>query len=233
MRLAISLTVRASSVSRARLSGGTVDSPILSCRAGTIETRLALPHRSPYPLIVPWTWRQPASTAASAFATASSPSLWLWMPSGVRSSRRTSAVTSATQWGRLPPLVSHSTTQSAPDWAAADKDNQHPAKLDCAAAALADDGPALAMSVTSAQITQQRLPGRTWRTWRVQDFPKSDTAGVSAAASARRLPSSSTRTPALRVAPKATSFARRSASDRARRKNSASLGFEPGQPPST
>ena len=45
-----------------------------------IETRLALPQRSPMPLSVPWIWRTPASTAASELATACSVSLWAWMP---------------------------------------------------------------------------------------------------------------------------------------------------------
>ena len=45
-----------------------------------IETRLALPQRSPSPLSVPWIWRAPARTAASEFATACSVSLWAWMP---------------------------------------------------------------------------------------------------------------------------------------------------------
>ena len=45
-----------------------------------IETRLALPQRSPRPLSVPWIWRAPARTAANEFATACSVSLWAWMP---------------------------------------------------------------------------------------------------------------------------------------------------------
>ena len=44
-----------------------------------IETRLALPVRSPTPFIVPWTWRAPTSTAASVLATPHSASLWQWM----------------------------------------------------------------------------------------------------------------------------------------------------------
>ena len=45
-----------------------------------IETRLALPQRSPKPLMVPWTWRTPSSTAAMVLATATSLSLCAWMP---------------------------------------------------------------------------------------------------------------------------------------------------------
>jgi hypothetical protein len=44
------------------------------------EQRLALPQRSPYPLTQPCTWVAPASTAASVLATATSESLWVWMP---------------------------------------------------------------------------------------------------------------------------------------------------------
>ena len=50
---------------------------------GMIETRLALPQRSPRPLSVPWIWRAPARTAANEFATACSVSLWAWMPTMV------------------------------------------------------------------------------------------------------------------------------------------------------
>ena len=43
-------------------------------------TRSTLPQRSPMPFIVPCTCVAPARTAASVFATASSQSLWQWMP---------------------------------------------------------------------------------------------------------------------------------------------------------
>src|SRR3970282_2174125 len=55
---------------------------ILTARQGMIEQRFAFPHRSPYPLIVPWTWVAPLSTAAREVATAISESLWVWIPSG-------------------------------------------------------------------------------------------------------------------------------------------------------
>ncbi len=80
-----------------------------------IETRLALPQRSPSPLSVPCTWRAPARTAASELATAFSVSSWQWMP---RWSPGTDFATSptmrSTSSGSVPPLVSHSTTQRAP-----------------------------------------------------------------------------------------------------------------------
>jgi hypothetical protein len=40
-------------------------------------------------------------------------------------------------------------------WDASDRQNQRPARLDCRAAQQADEGPALAMSVTSTQVDQQ------------------------------------------------------------------------------
>ncbi len=84
-----------------------------------IDIRLALPQRSPQPLIVPCTWVQPASTAASALATARSPSLWVWIPSRVGTVALTTPTTAVTKLGRLPPLVSQSVIQSAPAPAAA------------------------------------------------------------------------------------------------------------------
>jgi hypothetical protein len=47
-------------------------------RAITTSSRLALPARSPMPLMVTSTWRAPAWTAASVFAVASPRSLWQW-----------------------------------------------------------------------------------------------------------------------------------------------------------
>ena len=86
-----------------------------------IETRLALPVRSPQPLIVPWTWRAPTSTAASEFATPHSASLWQWIPTRTPSPSAWSAcaVAAATCEGSEEPLVSHSVTVSAPASAAA------------------------------------------------------------------------------------------------------------------
>ena len=85
-----------------------------------IVTRLALPVRSPIPLIVPCTWVAPASTATSVLATAQPASSWVWIPSATSGS---AACTSSTTWctyvGSEPPLVSHSTTRSAPAPAAA------------------------------------------------------------------------------------------------------------------
>ncbi len=71
-------------------------------------------------------------------------------------------------------------------------------------------------------------------TWRTSDLATRQTTGASESSSARTWASSPTFTPALRVAPKATSWALRSFSSpaAARAKNSVSLGIAPGQPPS-
>ena len=51
-----------------------------------IVTRLALPVRSPMPLIVPCTWVAPDSTAVSVLATAQPESSWVWIPSAASGS---------------------------------------------------------------------------------------------------------------------------------------------------
>ena len=76
-----------------------------------IETRLALPVRSPTPFIVPWTWRAAGLDRASALATPHSASLWVWMPTrtlvaerghdGAPSPRR-SARAATSRWCRTP-----------------------------------------------------------------------------------------------------------------------------------
>ena len=86
-----------------------------SFSVGMIETRLALPQRSPRPLSVPWICRAPARTAASEFATACSVSLCAWMPTwSPGTCFVTSATIASTSCGSVPPLVSQSTTQRAP-----------------------------------------------------------------------------------------------------------------------
>src|ERR671930_111379 len=66
--------------------------------------------------MVPCTGVAPACTAARTLATAQSASLCVWMPTATPppSPAITSAVASATWWGSEDPLVSHSTTVSAP-----------------------------------------------------------------------------------------------------------------------
>ncbi len=74
---------------------------------------------------------------------------------------------------------------------------------------------------------------RASATWRTSDFATSVTTGAPESSSARTWASSSTATPAFRVAPNATSWAcSRRSSFFARAKNSVSLGRAPGQPPS-
>src|SRR5215469_14447512 len=51
----------------------------LTFSAITISSSAALPARSPMPLMVHSTWRAPASTPASEFATARPRSLWQWV----------------------------------------------------------------------------------------------------------------------------------------------------------
>ena len=77
-----------------------------------------------------------------------------------------------------------------------------------------------------------RVVSSTRSTCRVDVFPTSVTTGVSASSSARMLPSSSQRMPARRVLPNAAIRAEAGGDSRIRRKNSASLGLEPGHPPS-
>ena len=91
--------------------------PSLSSRFATDVMRLALPVRSPYPLMQPCRCVAPASTAAIEFATAHPVSLWAWMPR--RAPVAMASVTISPTWcGSMPPLVSQSTTTSAPASAA-------------------------------------------------------------------------------------------------------------------
>ena len=69
-------------------------------------------------------------------------------------------------------------------------------------------------------------------TWKSQLFPTSVTTGVPASRRALRLASSAQRMPLRRVLPNAATRAWVSPSSPNREKNSASFGFEPGQPPS-
>ncbi len=76
--------------------------------------------------MVAWTWRIPAATAAIELATASSASLWVWMPqvtagaSGSASSvARTSPMIAVSSSVSVPPFVSHRTSVRAPAWRAA------------------------------------------------------------------------------------------------------------------
>jgi hypothetical protein len=73
----------------------------------------------------------------------------------------------------------------------------------------------------------------TTSTWKSQALATSATVGVPASSRSRRLRSSWARVPGLLVLPNALTRARHSGVSRRATKNSESLGFDPGQPPST
>ncbi len=77
-----------------------------------------------------------------------------------------------------------------------------------------------------------RVVSRISRTCMSLALPTRVTTGVRASTRARMLGSVSALPPALRVEPKAAILAFLRSRERARTKNSASLGLEPGQPPS-
>ena len=116
--LVTSLIAWASRVASRSRSGATTSWPDFSWRFETTVRMSALPVRSPYPFTVPCTWLAPASIAASELATAQPVSLWQWMPSRALVEARTSATTSCTCGGSIPPLVSQRATTSAPASAA-------------------------------------------------------------------------------------------------------------------
>jgi len=118
--LAVSL-IKLESEVRAVRSGTDISRPILSASVGMMEQRLALPHLSPSPLMVPCTMVAPPSTAARELATARSASLCAWIPSGRSNRLATTSMAVLTSPGSVPPLVSHRTSQSAPAWVAASR----------------------------------------------------------------------------------------------------------------
>ena len=88
--------------------------PSFELQVGNDRERLALPQRSPYPLMQPCTCVAPASTAARVLATATSESLWVWMPRMPSNRLRTSATISVSRPVSVPPLVSHRQSTLAP-----------------------------------------------------------------------------------------------------------------------
>ena len=120
LKFAISLTNLEASDSSLRLMSEMQSIPSLVLRFAMTDIRLALPHLSPYPFIVPCTWVQPACTAAIEFATAISLSLWACMPRGTFSFSLTSLITLKTSEVIMPPFVSHRITISAPLFSATD-----------------------------------------------------------------------------------------------------------------
>ena len=82
-----------------------------------IDTRLAFPQRSPYPLIVPWTMRAPCVDGGEAVRDRA-----LRVVVGVDAERRAgraSRITSAQRAGSVAPLVSHGVIHAAPPASAA------------------------------------------------------------------------------------------------------------------
>ena len=92
----------------------------LKANVGNSEIRLAFPHLSPKPFIVPWTCLAPALTAARVLATALPVSLCAWIPRwSPEISLETFDTISSTSCGRVPPFVSQRTSHRAPfDFAA-------------------------------------------------------------------------------------------------------------------
>ena len=91
------------------------DNSFLRLNVGIIDIKLALPHLSPRPFIVPWICLAPDKTAAIEFATALPVSLCACIPKfspGICSD--TSLTILVTSWGRVPPFVSHNTIHLAP-----------------------------------------------------------------------------------------------------------------------
>ena len=115
-RLDTSETKAAVDLSRVREAPLRQEKPfIFTWRLGMTEQRLAFPQRSPMPFTVPCTWMAPLFTAARLLATASSQSLWAWMPRRACGRRSlTVLIMELISSGMVPPLVSHSTRQSAP-----------------------------------------------------------------------------------------------------------------------
>ena len=87
----------------------------LKKKVGIRDIRLAFPHLSPKPFIVPCTCLTPAWTATKLLATAFSVSLCAWMPKffpGI--CFVTSSTILDTSWGKVPPFVSQRTIHLAP-----------------------------------------------------------------------------------------------------------------------
>ncbi len=141
--------------------------------------------------------------------------------------------------GSMPPLVSHSTRTEAPASAATRRTSRayalsafHPSKK-CSASRNTRCPSPTRCATESRTIARfsSRVVRSARSTCRTSDFA---TIVATGAPDSRRCARSSAVTPpGLRVEPNAASVAVVSDSSvRARRKNSASLGFAPGQPPS-
>mmetsp|Transcript_25828 Transcript_25828/g.80866 ORF Transcript_25828/g.80866 Transcript_25828/m.80866 type:complete len:302 (+) Transcript_25828:763-1668(+) len=244
VRLATSSTYRDSSVSRGTDCGVRREyaPPLLRARQAAMETRSALPHRSPIPLIVPCTTDAPAETAASEFATASAQSLWqctctLTAGPTASTAARTNLSTSA---GIVPPLVSQRAMLSAPAAAAARSVAsacswfaRKPSKK-CSASYTTRRPEAATKPTESAIISRfsSRLTRRTSRTWKSQVLPTMVHTSASERSSASMPSSFEAEMPLRRVMPNAATVACRRLSRRTCSKKATSFSFESGYPPS-
>ena len=195
--------------------------------------------------MVPCTMPAPAATASSELATASSQSLWQWMPTPTgRSTSPSPTRTASTPWrisaGRLPPFVSHRTTQLAPDRAASRQASTaysaslaNPSKK-CSASKITSLPSATPYATDSRIIARFSLGvvPSTALTCHGSLLPTSVQVAAPLAASALMLGSSSHVPPARRVAPNAASRACFSGPASRLAKTSSSFGFDPGKPPS-
>ncbi len=162
------------------------------------------------------------------------------MPSGTSKRSLTFSKTLVTKPGREPPLVSHSTSQSAPAETAASRTAiaysglfAYPSKK-CSASKTTSRPLALrndTLSLTSSRFSSSDIFSALI-TWKSQLLPNIATHSAPDPRMVLRLESSAAVVPARRVLPKAVSLACSSFSAEAASKNAASLGFEPGQPPS-
>ena len=87
--------------------------PFFNSKLAITEHRLAFPHRSPMPLIVPWTWIAPAWTAINELATLPPHHCRHGCLTAQNSSCGFRQRSPRYPWHRSP-LVSHNTIRSAP-----------------------------------------------------------------------------------------------------------------------
>ena len=220
---------------------GIVSIPIFNVKFGIAAHKSAFPARSPYPLMHPWTWVAPASTAAKLFATAHPLSLWKWTPSTHEVLARTSETTWDAPAGSIPPFVSHSTSASAPEVSAASRrareksrSSAKPSKK-CSASRKTRNPCSRSTRTESVTIAtaSSGVVRSVSRTWPAADLATMQAMPVPALSSRTKERSSSAATCARLVDPNATSCAlSRTSSSFARSKNCSSFGFAPGQPPS-
>ena len=165
----------------------------------------------------------------------------MWIPSATPASAAwTSATTSPTRVGSPPPLVSHSTTRSAPAAAAARAHSSaypgskaKPSKK-CSASS-STRLPSPTRNATDSPIIARfssRETRSTFSTCSVEALPTSVHTGAKHSASTRRPSSSAAAVSRRRVIPKATISAPLNGSCSSSSKSSRSFGLEEGKPAS-